>query len=689
MDRFATQTQREFQSAQDRVRELIDRLTQLAESGTAAEEYFPEFLEQLVAGMQAVGGAIWRQREGQAAVIDLEYQLHLGQTQLLAEQKHVQVHAKVLQQVLRGGESLAVPPGPNLEGGNPTQCVLLLVPIRIKQQVSGVLEILQRPEVPQEAWSSQLTFLSRFAQMAEAVFQQGYVQQVEQRQEFWGQLESFLSQVHGSLEPKLVCFVLASEGRRLLDCDRVSVALPKGKSWQVQAVSGVETVEKRSALIRALQRLIRVVAKTGEVCWYTDQINDEVPPQIADALHAYVDESFVKTLGIIPLRKPCPQDSSTNTHEEDLETLGKEPPAGEIIGAFVVENFEEVEWPNGFEERTQTLAKHGSVALGNALAMHQLFLMPLWRTLGRAAWILRSQTLPKTLAVVMVLILAVSSLILVPTDFTLQGMGSLEPTVKRKVFAPVDGVVDEILVQHGQLVDSEELLAQLRNDPLELGLTSTIGEFQETQQRIQAIQATLVRSRQLPPEQQAQLTSELKTLQVTASGLEKELMLYQKQTQDLQIRSPGIGRVTTWNIEELLLARPVQRGQVLLEVADMEQPWIVEIQMPEHRMGHIAQAYAEAQENGLPLQVEFVLATDPSNTREGAVLEIAQRADLDEEEGNIVRIKVAFPPESLSPELMRPGAAVTAKVHCGQRALGYVWLHDVVDWCYREIVFRL
>ena len=43
----------------------------------------------------------------------------------------------------------------------------------------------------------------------------------------------------------------------------------------------------------------------------------------------------------------------------------------------------------------------------------------------------------------------------------------------------------------------------------------------------------------------------------------------------------------------------------------------------------------------------------------------------------IVRVKVPIDRRSLTQP--RPGATVEARIFCGRRSLGYVWLHDLVD----------
>jgi hypothetical protein len=136
-----------------------------------------------------------------------------------------------------------------------------------------------------------------------------------------------------------------------------------------------------------------------------------------------------------------------------------------------------------------------------------------------------------------------------------------------------------------------------------------------------------------------------------------------------------------------LIQRPVQRGQVLLRVADPGGPWQLELHMPESRMGHIVKRqqalYDEWDDR---LEVSYILATEPGTTRYGRVEEIHRSAEVRGDEGNTVLIKVAIDKSEL-PQL-RPGSTVTAKVSCGRRPLGYVLLHDVIAFVQSRILFR-
>jgi hypothetical protein len=104
-------------------------------------------------------------------------------------------------------------------------------------------------------------------------------------------------------------------------------------------------------------------------------------------------------------------------------------------------------------------------------------------------------------------------------------------------------------------------------------------------------------------------------------------------------------------------------------------------------MGFVAGAWKKARQAGEPLKVTYILATEPGNKHEGEVIEVGERADVHGEEGNTVFIKVAINREDF--DNRRPGATVTAKVHCGWAPIGYVWFHDLIAFVQTKILFRV
>ena len=69
------------------------------------------------------------------------------------------------------------------------------------------------------------------------------------------ELDEFVHQVHGSLDPSETAKEIANEMRRVLDCDRVTVLTTRGRDCKVVAVSGQPSVNRRSNVLYLLRKL--------------------------------------------------------------------------------------------------------------------------------------------------------------------------------------------------------------------------------------------------------------------------------------------------------------------------------------------------------------------------------------------------------------------------------------------------
>src|SRR5208283_3776058 len=93
-------------------------------------------------------------------------------------------------------------------------------------------------------------------------------QSLVQQQQMWFQLDTFVRQIHSSLDPQIVAQWIAQEGRRLLECDQVSVAYTWGAKTKVAAVSGAAVVEPNSRLVQLLQSLCDAILRWDETLIY-------------------------------------------------------------------------------------------------------------------------------------------------------------------------------------------------------------------------------------------------------------------------------------------------------------------------------------------------------------------------------------------------------------------------------------
>ena len=167
-----------------------------------------------------------------------------------------------------------------------------------------------------------------------------------------------------------------------------------------------------------------------------------------------------------------------------------------------------------------------------------------------------------------------------------------------------------------------------------------------------------------------------------ASKSEQLALLEAKQLKLLRV-SPIAGKVTTWDVEKVLNSRPVVTGQLLMTVSNLEGDWEIEVMMPEKRMRYLDLAMKEANDKGLDyLEVDFVLKSETEVTRKGKLYStaISRRAELDAEDGAVVKLRVIPDAEMIKEIEKYPGAQVVAGVKCGKRNAAFVWFHEVPEW---------
>jgi multidrug efflux pump subunit AcrA (membrane-fusion protein) len=460
----------------------------------------------------------------------------------------------------------------------------------------------------------------------------------------------------------------------------VSVAIRRGSRCPIESVSGQDTFDKRSNVTVMLSKLAAAVCKTGEDVWFSGDTSD-LAPQVEAALDAYVDESHTKAIAILPLTEP--------RDEEAKFAENSEPEPVRVIGALIVEQMVDSRTPEGFLQRVNVVRSHSSTALTNALEYEGLFLMPLWRFLGKGTKLFRGRTLPKTIAVIAAAVAFFSFLCFYQRTFNLEGDGKLRPKVRSYAWAEVDGEVEQVLVDHDNEVKKGQVL--LVQDSLELDkeIVKVNGDINQSISQLKNTQRELDDSDELTEAERSKKQGEITELKVKIKSLQDQLALLRQKEERLKIRSPIDGRVVTWNVRDRLLNRPVTKGESLLEIADPSQAWELEMEMPEKRMGHLAKAKTLADQRGEKLPVTFFLATNPSQQFQGQVEEVERSAEVRGEEGNTVLIRISFDQALLRTVDPKVGAGATAKVACGTRAIGYVWFHDLVDFIRAKILFRI
>jgi biotin carboxyl carrier protein len=434
----------------------------------------------------------------------------------------------------------------------------------------------------------------------------------------------------------------------------------------------VAEVDPRADQAKRLAGLADTVLRAGEAAWHPPG-SSQLAKEIEDALHDYSEDAGCAVVGVIPLREPA---EPLADGEEDA----KPRPAPPVIGALVVESMDGSQSPAELQPRLDLLLPHCSQALAKSLEHDSIFQVPTRRRIGKLRWLVRA---PLSWVFAALLAGLIAAFVFVPAEFRMQGKGELRPVLERDVFAPVDGVVTAIKVEAGQKVKQGDELLILENKDLDVRIDAALGEWKATEERLNSV----IRMRHQPdlkPEEKNRLAGEaLELEQRVASQKEQHQLLLEKQ-KELTIRSPIDGEIVTWDIERLLQGRPVSAGQAVLAVADPAGPWHLRVFLPENRVGHVTEAQANLKPQ---LEVEYVAATDPERELFGTLREIETVSSLHEEHGHVVTAFVDIDRNDVVDP--RPGATVTAQIHCGTTSLGNYCLHEVYEFVQTEIVFNL
>jgi hypothetical protein len=644
--------------------DVLDEIAEAAKSTLSAGDFYRFVLDRIVPAAGVSGGAIWT--AANPGELCLEYQIDVADSRGATTPEVEAGRQELVEEVLSSGQPRVVPPLPvqsaDSSGANRTDCWVILYPFRVSPEKPGVIELVQRRAIRPERRSDYLRLLAAVVELCDDFHRQHELSLLRQRERAWCEFERFALRAHRSLDVNETAFAIANDARRVIGCDRVSVLTCRRGKCRAVAASGVDALERRGKLVRTLELLAARVAAGGDPLWYRDGSGD-LTDEIERPLEAYLDESHARVVAIVPLRAP------------GTESDG---PARRVIGVLVAEQFQTSAGDAELRERVAAVASHSAVALANALAHRHMPLARASRALARLRWLAEPRQLPKTAAVLLALAAIVCGLAFIPADFEIEARGELQPEVRREVFASDDATVSELPVDPGRKIRAGQAVVVLRKPQLDLEIRRVAGEIETARKKLAAVQAERLSNAPLPPESRRdahQLSADEEELKELLKGLADQREILERQRKDLVVRSPIDGEVLTWKLKELLEARPVERGQAMLTVADLEGPWVVELRLADHRTGHVLAARDELKKD---LDVSFALAAQPGTSYEGRISQVALSTDVDQAAGPTVLVTVAFDRGKVAP--LRPGAGVLARIHCGRRALGYVWLHDLFEF---------
>ncbi len=488
----------------------------------------------------------------------------------------------------------------------------------------------------------------------------------------------YLLALQRSLDLNEVANVAVNDGRVLLAADRVSLAMSRGKNAVIKAVSGQESVHPRGNLIRAMRRLTQKVINAGEPFRYDGSLGN-VPQQLEEPLAEFIQEAGARFLLIVPLLEP----ERLVKPEEPMGGGKVKPVERKPIGALIIEQMSSSEPSAQMKSTLDSVIDHIAAAAYNSKSHSTIFLLPVWRSTGRFFEWLRGRRLAIAAAIVMVITIATVAMVVVPWDYRVDGKGKLMPIIQREVFAPEDGQVIDVLFDEDKPVEKDTPLVRLRNDELEAEMVKVRNELQEKTELLNSLKAQFEEADSVRKADEAlKVQGKLVETEIEVKGATEQYKILKDRRERLTVRAPMAGRVTTFQVQQLLLNRPVKRGDLLLEVMDETGPWQLELEIAEHRVGRILKAQAALKKSNL--DIEYRLLTSPEKSFQATLNMLATRTVTVETDGSVLEARATLDTNKELPS-RAIGAEVRARIGCGKSCLGDVLFGDIIEFAMKYL----
>lgn len=669
---------------------LVEEVARLADREVPPAEFFGEFLKRVLMVLVAPAGAIWlRTPQGH---LQLQFHINLPQIGLDQSQEGRQSHDELLREGIQqgrpghfpprwsGGSKEAGSPGP----GNPTDYSILVAPVLTDRNVTGLVEVFQSPNRDPKAIRGFVQFLMRMADLVARYLRNHQLRQMMGQQQVWTQLENFSRQIHTSLNPTEVAYLVANEGRRLVECDRISVAVRQGSKVTIEAISGADVVEKRSNLVQLMRALCDSVFTWGERLVFTGTKDETLPPPVLKALDEFLAESHSKLLAVAPL---------ADEREKEPERKPR--------SALVMECFEPSATTEQLLAQLEVVGRHAAPALYNAVEHRRIPMRFIWQPLAKIQEGLGGKTKAIIYSIGAALLVLALAMVFVPYPFKMEATGQLLPQERRWIYSPwAAHVVDfQEGVQESKQVSGNQNLILMYDVELEKRLIDLEKEILGDQAEIGELTKALQNAND--PNQVINLSSQKKQKEVHRKGKQDELDALRERTHSLPgqpgyfyLSAPFSGTVLNSGFRENLTNRFVKPSDQLLRIGNKEGRWEIELKIPQKHIGQVLQAF-QANKNK-DLDVDVLLTTVPTRVFKGKLSrdKIAGEAnpnrDANNESEPVVLAWVRIDGADISKgdllpnELYLTGVEVHSKIRCGTRAMGYSLFYGVWEFFYEK-----
>lgn len=472
------------------------------------------------------------------------------------------------------------------------------------------------------------------------------------------ELINTIGRLHQSSTVKAAASVLAQDGPAALGRCRIAVLSWRGGRYRLDAVTGVRNPNAEAETIYAIEDIVnKSYVSLTPIAMSDWQPLNEIADAGAASSIAVLRSSDVAAVRVASLAA-CASDStdSPSSIEHTSDAAGcQSDNAGTVVS---VEVFADTDRPN--EQLLQQLIEAAGPVFGELHKRQQTLLGKIIHR-GKIRWMTAAAVL-------------LAALWLCPADFEVEAPGQVVSTNQRWLFAPENGTIDEVGFQNEDSVQADHVLLKISNPDLELEERRVQGDIDTTTARLASVHATRLSGGD------PQLSGEETQLKQQLRNLNEQKLLVEEQLTSLEITAPFAGTVFRRDSQQELMLRPVQRGQLLLEIVPTDSAWQLEIAIPDDALSYVTSARHSSAE---PLPVRYVVRSAPEYNWTTTLTSVDNAVEMHD---GLMTCRATALLTALPDTKIHPGTTVTARICCGRRSLGFVMFREVIEF-WRQVRF--
>ncbi len=607
---------------------LIASLERVCQPDTPAQTFVTELVRGFTSLSDAAYGAFWRaSQEPEGTTVAAE---------LLPRVSKQSVHrwlptlrelaGGVIQQSIIRYRAVGEPAGELLTGQS---FMALGFPVRGDVAIAGCVTIVVKRDAPilTDMGITLLQLLANFGQLysaarAAARFE-GFYKSLSRAWDVVGEMLAFS-------RPDEMAQVLVNRLRAALHADRASLGYVKRGRAAVAAISGEDSIDKRTNTVRLIQAAQSEVVVSGETGAYFEAAQAEARArQLARSpQHQELARSTgAKAVLTVPLRKEaelvavCTLEFSSTALSEELRQV-IHITAGQVAPILHL----------ALENERGVLDRAGD------------------RMAAAVKWVFGKEH-PWRKAALVAAVALLGFAIFGRRDFCVVSSCRLEASLKRIHAAPFNTTIRAVAVRPGDRVEAGQTLVEFDSEELKLKLR----EAQSNSTSVEKQMATFLTQQQMSQYAEAKARYE---------ALLAEVELLEHYIARSVIKADAVGIIIAGDLREDI-GRPVYMGEELMEMAPLEK-LVLELEVEQGDIAYVE----ETQEGSFTTKAKPDLALPFVVTKIHPQPEVRNRSSVYVVEATISNVE----------GWLRPGMEGAAKIKIGRRNVTWIATRKLLDW---------